>query len=229
MKIRLPNTSHRITVVGRTGSGKTVAALWHLSNYPLQRIPFVVINFKNDEHINSIEKAEHVDLDFVPSRKDTGIFIVHPTIMDAKRPSPKEHSALEKFLFKIWERENCGVMCDEATILGANDAYDALLVQGRSKRCPLITACQRPAWITRYAFSEAEFYQIFDLVDMDDKKRVSNFCPIPYRTSPDIEEHHSWYYDVSKKQLTFWKPVPNMDEIRKAFDHKLKAKRRKWL
>src|SRR5690242_3860787 len=97
-KIRLPKNDSRIVIAGRTGTGKTVAGLWHLSNYNLAARPWVLLDFKIDEHINSIERARHIDFDYVPGKKDTGLFILHPTKADTEGTS-KAKSRLEEYLW----------------------------------------------------------------------------------------------------------------------------------
>lgn len=226
MGVRLPNNTQRLVCVGRTGTGKTVAALWHLSNYDLSR-PWVCLNFKNDEHIDSIDKAQHIDFDFVPSKKDRGgLYVLHPLPVDAKAPpGPGKKSELEIYLWKIWERENIGVFCDEALLVGGNPAFDACLTQGRSKRIPMIICTQRPVWITRFAFSEADFVQAFHLNDERDRDTVESFTPLASEDFDDLGKYQSFYYDVSENDLVKLNPVPNMDAIRKTFDEKLLTRR----
>lgn len=223
MPIRLPNNSQRTVIVGRTGTGKTVAGLWHLSNYDLSK-PWVILNFKGDEHIDSIEKAQHIDFSYVPGKKDNGIFILHPMPSDAKG-SRLEKSPLETYMWKLWERENIGLFCDEGLLIGNNDAMDSILTQGRSKRLPVILCSQRPVWITRFAFSEADFIQAFHLNDDRDRETVEGFTPLDTDDFDLLKKHCSFYYDVSENNLTGIKPVPNMDAIRNIFDIKLQRKR----
>ena len=225
--IRLPNNSHRTTIVGRTGTGKTIAGLWHISNYDLENFPWIVFNFKGDEHIDSIEKARHLDdFDYVPKRKETGIFVLHPLPMDAERPSAKEKSKVENYIWKLWERGNIGIFCDEGYMMNDNKAYITSLTQGRSLRIPIITCAQRPAWITRFAFSEADFIQCFHLNDQDDQKRVTGFTNLEYDDIETLGEHQSRWFDVGKNESYLFNPVPDMDRIREIFDEKLQSKKR---
>lgn len=219
---KLPSQTQRTVITGRTGTGKTVAGLWHLSNYDLRK-PWLLINFKNDEHIESIEKAQHIDLDFKPSKKNSGLLIVNPTPLDAKS-TRLERSPLEKLLWRIWAWENFGIFCDEGFLLGNNEAFDACQTQGRSKRIPMITCTQRPVWITRFAFSEADFVQAFDLNDDSDKDRVTEFTPLEVEDFNALGKHESFYYDIGEDELVKFKPVPDMDATRAVFDSKLERK-----
>jgi hypothetical protein len=215
--MRLPDRRSRTVVIGRTGTGKTVAALWHLSNYSLVQ-PWVIFDFKNDEHIDSIENIQHIDFDYIPSKKDDGIFCLHPL--------PSQQAEVEKYLWKLWARENVGVFCDETFMMGKNnDAFDTLLTQGRSKEVPMILCTQRPVWISRFAFSEASFIQIFDLNDARDIQNIESFTPLSWDEESPLQEHESFYYDIAKDTLIRLRPVPPMKEIRKAFAEKLRPKR----
>jgi hypothetical protein len=224
-KVRLPNNQQRIVNVGRTGSGKTVAGLFHLSNYSL-RSPWVIFNFKNDEHIDSIPNARHVDFDTIPGKKDGGIFILNPSPHDALRPKASEQSEVEKYLWKLWARENVGIFCDEGYMMNDNDGFAACLTQGRSKRIPMIVCAQRPAWISRFCFSEADFFQVFHLNDERDKKTIEGFVPIDYSKEENLPEHWSWYFDVGKNQLWKFRSVPSIPEIMDSIARKTQKK--KW-
>lgn len=197
-KIRLPGPRDRITIVGATGSGKTVAALWHLSNASFDVRPWIVIDPKRDDNIAAIEGAEEIQL-WDPLPTAPGIYVVHPI------PSQADH--LDDFLMRVWEHENIGVWSDEGYMCGDGNGLTACLTQGRSKKIPMILLCQRPVFVSRFCFSEATFVQIFDLNDKRDQKTVQNFAPqIPL--SVPLPAHHSWYWDAVKRKLFRMTPVP---------------------
>jgi len=219
---RLPGPKNRTILIGRTGTGKTVAGLWHLSNQDLER-PWVILNFKNDEHIDSIENTTDVDYDFVPKKKDRGLYILRPLPGDMEG-SP---SLIETYLWKIWGREKCGIFCDETFMVGRNNkAFNACLTQGRSKEIPMIMCTQRPSYISLFCFSEASFIQVFDLNDFRDIDTVEGFVPIDWDKETPLKDHQSWYFEVARNLLYRFQPVPNMNEIRKVFASKL---HRKWV
>jgi hypothetical protein len=222
--IKLPGKSNRIVLVGRTGTGKTVAGLWHLSNQNLER-PWVVFNFKNDEHIDSLENTNEIGLDWKPNKKDRGLFILRPLPSDMKatREGP---SPLEVFMWRLWHHERVGVFCDETFMVGPNEAFDACLTQGRSKEIPMIMCTQRPVWITRFAFSEASYIQVFDLNDSRDIQTIEGFVPIVWDDEKALGPHQSWYYEIDRNYLVRLQPVPDMDRVREVFKTKL---HRNWV
>lgn len=217
MSIRLPNSKQRIAIGGRTGSGKTVAALFHLSNASFDAMPWVIVDFKGDENINSIDRANHIELSENPTRP--GIYVVHP--------HPKDEM-LGSFLERIWKRGKTGVYIDEGYMMGENgkneERFITLLTQGRSLRIPMIVLSQRPVWMSRFVFSEADFFQWFHLNDIRDVKTVQAFLPQgAYRRLPD---YHSVYFDVAKNEVTYLSPVPNEDDILEKIDSRLKPIRK---
>ncbi len=223
-QFRLPQNKDRIINVGRTGTGKTVAGLWHLSNFEFDSRPWVIIDFKNDEHIQDIENLQESDFSYIPTKKDDGIFVVHPTPDDCVGKG----SAMSEYFTKLWERENIGIFIDEAYVIGPNNTgMNLCLTQGRSKRIPMILNTQRPVWVSRFGFSEASFIQAFHLNDDRDKDTVSGFTPIAPDDFETLKEHQSFYYDVAKHNLVRLNPVPDMDAILEVFDGKLRKKRQR--
>jgi hypothetical protein len=212
--VRLPNSSQRIAIVGRTGSGKTVAGLWHLSKTNFDTHPWVIIDYKTDEHINAIERAEKIDLSSVPKRK--GIYIVHPL--------PSQEEEVTEFLWKIWQQENTGIYVDEGYMLGKNKAFETCLVQGRSKHIPMIVLSQRPVWISRFVFSESDFFQIFHLNDERDRKTVEAFIPVDM--DDRLPDYYSRYYDVGRDSLVTFSPVPKPDATLEVINTRLESRKR---
>ncbi len=208
--MRLPDDSQHLAIIGANGSGKTQAALWHLSQRDFHLMPWVVYNFKTDESIDGIPHADHIELDQMPLKP--GIFIAHP--------KPDDIEQVNVHMREIWERENIGVYVDEGYMVGRqNPAYRALLTQGRSKHIPTITLTQRPVWLDPFILSEAQFYQVFRLNHAQDRKRVQEF--VPSDVSERLPDFHSYYYDVGLNKVTTLKPVPDIKTIHSIFDRRL--------
>jgi hypothetical protein len=214
--MRLPGDTHRLTMYGQTGTGKTVAGLWHLSHRSYTRRPWLLFDFKGDEHIAQIPYTEEISLKTLP--KQQGLYVV--------RPVPEaDDEAVEELMWKIWRQENTGVFVDEGYMVSrGNSAFQALLTQGRSKSIPMITLSQRPVWMNRFTISEADFHQIFRLADQSDRDVVQRF--IPHDVQARLPEYHSYYYDVAQDSLAKLKPVPHPDEILQTFEDRLQKRTR---
>jgi hypothetical protein len=216
---RLPGPKDRLAVIGTTGSGKTVAALWHLSRADMSARPWIAFDFKDDENIAQIEHAEHVGLDFRPGPKSKGLYVVHPMRGDDE--------AVNSLMLAILKRGNVGVYLDEPDI-NKTEGFEDVLRKGRSHYVPVIALTQRPVDCNRYMLSEAGFYQLFDLADEKDWARVRNFVPLKklgYENEPTLKKYHSLYFDRDKKRITPFMPVPEVDTILENIDEKLAPSR----
>lgn len=217
--LRLAGDDQHTAVIGRNGSGKTVAALWHLSKRNFESMPWIVVDFKRDEHINAIERAQYIGVDEkIP--KHPGVYIV--------QPDPSDPRGLADMFEKAYNRENVGFWIDEGFMMGENREVEKkfirLLVQGRSKRIPFIVLVQRPTWITRFVFSESNFFQIFHLQDARDVDTITRVLPAgSYFRMPDF---HSVYFDVSQNTVHYLRPVPQASEIIDSINERLPKHRR---
>lgn len=220
---RFPNDQQRLVIFGATGSGKTNAAMWQLSERNFHVKPWIIYNFKNDELIDGIEGTQPLELG-APLPQRPGIFVVHPY--------PGQEQEVDDQLTEIWHQENIGVYVDEGFMIPRNSqGFRRLLTQGRSKHIPMITNTQRPVWMDRFVISEAEFYQVFRLQHRKDLQAVQEFVPNP---DPDkdhplderLPEYWSFYYDVGRNQLMKIRPVPDPDAIADTFDMRLRQIRK---
>jgi hypothetical protein len=195
---RLPGPRDRIAIIGPTGSGKTVAALWHLSLSNFNTKPWIVIDPKIDENIASIEGLEEIGVNDEKLPRHPGIYVVHPI--------PSQLDELDDMLLRVWQQENIGVYCDEGYMNAKGAGFLACVTQGRSKRVPMIILAQRPVFISRFVFSESQFFQMFNLEDDRDMDTIRSFVKgIPQDPLP---QYYSWYRDVIKRKTYRMKPVP---------------------
>jgi hypothetical protein len=219
--MRLPDDTQRLSIVGRTGSGKTVAAVWHLSHADFDIMPWIVYDFKRDSllsQIGELEGTEHIDTGFLPRRP--GIYFVHP--------HPDDNDLIQNQMWKIWAQENTGVYVDEGYMVcgptNSNNAFRSLLTQGRSKHVPMIILSQRPVWLDRFVFSESDFYQLFALNHSGDRKRMMEY--IPADLNRPLPTYHSYYHDVANAETVVLKPVPTSQAILDVFDSRLSRMRK---
>ena len=212
--IRLPNNSQRISIIGKTGSGKTHAGLWHLSIRDF-KIPWVIINSKNDSSFN-IEHARYIDYDYNFKNKDKGLFIIVPY--------PEEKDELNQFLLKLWAKERIGILVDEAADIGDLPAYERIVRQGRSKNIPVIQLTQRPVGVSRYVISESDFFQIFFINDERDIKTIQSFVPLEKSIIPKQQTRKSLYYNVLDDKIDLISPLPPPELIYERLNEKLRKK-----
>lgn len=204
-------------MLGHTGSGKTQAGVWVLSCADIEYMPWIIIDYKGDPLINSIPFAQEIGFGSLPTRP--GVHILHAT-------PKRDDAAMEDYLWRIWGQGNTGVFVDEAYTMPDKDAYATLCIQGRAKHIPMINCSQRPSWIPKQVFTEADFHYSFYLNDKSDQKRVNEFAPIDY--TRELPEYHSQVYRVKDRQRFVLKPVPSADTLLETFSRRL-APKRTWL
>lgn len=218
--IRLPTNKQRILIIGKTGTGKTCGAVWHLSHHDFSKKTWIVLNHKGDDLIDSIEGAIHLELNERPNPKKKGLYIYHPI------PQVNDEEVTE-LLWDIHRMGNIGVYIDEGYMVPNRDpAMQALLTQGRSKNIPMIILSQRPTWISRFCISEADFFMVFYLADKRDRQTINGFIPVdlenlmsaPVNSEPLLKKYHSLYYDVGKNKAVIMQPVPTDEEILSRFN-----------
>lgn len=211
-RFRLPGDTHRLAIIGRTGTGKTQAGMWQLSRRSYDRRPWIVLDFKREQLINSVPGIRHLGIEErIP--KQPGLYAVHPL--------PGDDDAVENLLWGIHQRTGVGLFVDEGYQMpkGSN-AYQAILTQGRSLHIPVITLSQRPVDVTRFAFSEADFVQLFKLNDKQDYKRVAEFMTLPSDKRLPAP-YCSWWLDHEREYTCILRPVPDKDTILNTFHDRL--------
>lgn len=215
----LPGIENRSVVVGRTGSGKSHFGAYLLSRQDIDYLPWIIVDFK-DEHkdiINNITRSIEIDYsDDIPTKP--GIYIIKPMSGDKEE--------ITDFLWRVFHQGNCGLFFDEVFPMGQhNEAFNTILMQGRSKNVPCIICTQRPTNISVYCFSESSFFFIFDLTKTSDRKKINEeISQIPAKYV--LPKHCSFYYNVTEKYVGKLGPAPSKDEILDAIDAKIPVQRR---
>lgn len=200
MAFETPGPSDRTTVMGMTGSGKTQGATYLLARQDFESMPWIILNFKRESMFYEFNPFQLNDKWDVP--QSPGIYMAD---IDWDLVSPDE---VNELLRRVKSRGSCGLFIDEGTELGYSSAFKSCLTQGRSLQIPMIICTQRPTDITVYAFTEANYYMIFDLNRPEDKKKVAGYCGRK-EDLPELPRYHFWWYDRIPKVLKPMRPVPD--------------------
>lgn len=205
-EFRIPSSNERIAVIGRTGSGKTQAAVWQLSLRDFDTKPWIIFNSKGDKLIDDIPGTVEMDIKGdIP--KKPGIYII--------RPLPDEKEETDNFLYKCWKKENVGIYIDEGYNLTGLKFFRACLTQGRSKNIPMIVLAQRPSWIDRFVWSESDFFQAFSVNLKDDAQVLASMVPGYDRVR--LPPFWSFWHDVKAGASFKLRPVPDADTLLETF------------
>jgi hypothetical protein len=221
-----PNDTHRIVVLGRTGTGKTQFAVHLLSSRDFTTKPWTVIDYKRDGLINALIKQN--DLPIVSPYRDPptrpGLHVMHPL-------PHVDDDAMEAWLMKVWEQKNHGLYVDEGYQLPQRAGYDIILTQGRALHIPVISLYQRPVWMSRFAVAQADYFAVFNQNDKRDLKVTQEFMK-PYLLDTgqeitvydDLPKYYCFWYDVNNGETYILRPAPSRVEILMAFQNRLRPK-----
>jgi hypothetical protein len=216
-----PGIDERAVILGRTGSGKTQLGAYILARAPFDKQPYVIVDFKRDKLLNSIDRIREMGMNEIPTKP--GVYIIHPL--------PGQDEDLEKWLWDVWSQENIGLFFDEGTLVPDKAAFSAVLRQGRSKNIPVITLSQRPVDLPRSVYTESEHIAVMSLQDERDKKTVSYFTP-DGMLDKRLKKFHSYWYNIGQHDDTDERPwfevapVPDADKIRELLQSRLAPRHR---
>ncbi len=202
-EVLLPAGS-RIALFGRAGSGKTTWARWYLARSPLRSI---VLDSKHDPGFDRwlpsdrLLKMDEIEQGWTMRR----CVVVRPS------PHQSDPAILDSYLLDIHDAfENVLVHVDEgyqvATGATAGPGLTGLMTRGRVRGQSVIVGSQRPAWLPRFVFSEANAFCVMALTLSPDRARVYEFTgkSAVLNRLPDRE----WlWYDVARDRLTRFRAI----------------------
>lgn len=195
----------RVAVFGRAGSGKT-----YFTRYAILRsanLRWVVLDTKHDPEFDDwLPEDGLLTMDKLAREwRDRAIVVIRP------KPHQCSPQVLDAYLGDLHDGfERIGVSIDETYQVAfgpkAGPGLTGLVTRGRVRKQSVIMGSQRPAWVPRFVFTEANGYVIMNLTLMVDRKTVFDMTG-KTRVLERVEPRHWLYYDVGADKLTAFKPV----------------------
>jgi len=230
VSVRAPEDTHRTMVLGRTGTGKSQAALDLLSRANFNEIPWVMIDYKGEDLIRDLLKQNGKQIktlkitDKPPKLPGLYYLPVRPITDDDE---------MEAWLLKVHRQGNIGLFIDEGYAMpkfGSGPGFTMILTQGRSLHIPVICLYQRPVWMSRFAIAQADFIRVFKQGDERDEKVTKNFCRpavLPDKTKlgpmelDRLPDYYSLWHDVGRGRTDILRPAPDRRSILQTFKQRL--------
>lgn len=203
----LVNPGERAVLAGRTGSGKSTLGCWLLQQSPGHWIilnPKWTMAYKNLPDSITIEG---LDLKKIAKAMETHRFTI---------VNPHSHQTDWELLDALlqWVHENytsIGICVDESYAIHnggrAGPGLIGILTRGRELKQSFIGMTQRPAFLSKFLFSEADYIVGMALSMVDDRKRMYEFTG--RRIFEEKIAPREWlWYDVAADELRKFNPVP---------------------
>ena len=199
----------RAIVSGRTGSGKSTLATWLLSR-SVQH--WIIFNPKHTAAYRNLGADSVIfkkfDSKAVLSRIRQKKFVVLNF-----RNEEANAEFMDAILYWLHQKvTNVGVCIDELYTMHsaagrAGDGLIAWLTRGRELKQSFLGLTQRPAFISRFLFSESDYIGSMDLVLADDRKRLVS--ETGQDAFADRLRGHRWlWYTVPSDDIMLCGPVP---------------------
>ena len=188
-----------VVIIGDTGSGKT-----YLESKILRlRSHVVVIRTKPDDikfqdfhKINDLVKIGRQR--FNNSGKVITKYLLVPKYED-------QQIQTARMFDKVWKEGGWCIAIDETyyatQILKLERPINKLLTQGRSKHITVVCGMQRPAWISRFAMSQATHAFIFRCEGRDLKSLADALSPAIIKPVEDLREHDFIYFNRATRTV----------------------------
>lgn len=201
------NPGKRAIAAGRTGSGKSTLAKWLLQVSPGH---WIILNPKNTRAYDSLPDSNNVEgIDIAKIRKSIEDFRFTIVTPKANQLQPE---TLDLFInWIITDYTDIGVCIDELYAVHKNgiagEGLVGLLTRGRELKQSFFGLTQRPAWLSKFLFSEADYIIGMSLNLEADRKRMFEFTG--KRMFLDKQPERKWlWYDVGADHLRSFEPVP---------------------
>lgn len=196
----------RVTLAGRTGSGKSTLARYLLLNSPNH---WLILNPKHTKAYDKLPDSvivKSMDLKKIEREMQRHRFvIVNPKQAEA---TPDSMDWLVQWLHD--EYSQVGLCCDELYTLHRNgvagEGLLSYLTRGRELKQSFLGQTQRPAWVSQFVFSEADFIVEMSLNLKKDRMRMFEF--IGHEAALAKLPPREWlWYDASGDTLRKFAPV----------------------
>ena len=196
----IPTNKH-VLICGSTGSGKSYLAEQYLKGYKY------VIKLDTKDETNERRRKGLSPWEGLREGRDFVVISDFEQLDDCEADkiifNPSYYDQTEdlfnRFFDWVFLRENTIVWIDE--VMGLATAYRmprALLriyTQGRSKNVGLWACSQRPAGIPQIILANSDYYFIFNMNNINDRKRIYDMTGI--KSMLELPKGHNfWYYKI---------------------------------
>ncbi|MHB1222236.1 MAG: DEAD/DEAH box helicase family protein [Gammaproteobacteria bacterium] len=197
----------RAVIAGQTGAGKSILARWLLYRSPGH---WIILNPKWTAAFDDMESSQKINgFDYgkiEKSLKENRFTIVNPM------PDETSPEMMDEFILEIHNSyKNVGLCVDELYMIHTNGrpgkGLTGWLTRGRELKQSFLGLTQRPAWVSKFIFSEADYIGSMFLNLPEDRKRMFDFIGNE-QVRVKLPALVWFWYTVSKDNLRRFGAVP---------------------
>src|SRR5574337_1110818 len=165
----------RVVLAGRTGSGKSTLACWLMRHSDVR---WLILNPKATgayDNLDDCERVNGIDPRGITRAIERSRYVnIVPNYVES---TPEGMDALIEWIHHSFD--GVGLCADELYTLHeqrhASAELTTYLTQNHERGQSFLEQTQRPAWISRFIFSEANYISEMALNLLDDRKRMFQF------------------------------------------------------
>ena len=197
----------RTLAAGKTGSGKSTLACWLIFHSPGA---WVILNPKHTAAYKDLPDSAIVTRlnlnDVEKAFKRNRFVIVNP---QSRETNPQ---SLDDFVMDLHEQwRDVGLVCDELYSMHKNGVAGQGLIgwltRGRELKQSFLGLTQRPAFLSKFLFSESDYIAGMEMQLKDDRKRMVEMTD-KAAFAAKIPKRHWLWLDVANDTLTHYGAVP---------------------
>lgn len=195
----------RTFITGKTGSGKSTVAVSLLKNSSQK---WVLIDPKLDDKIATLKpyRLKKMDSNEVFKAWEKGFKFV--ALTPPAKTSPFD---VDEFLLECFESfKDFGIYVDELYFIHnqgqAGAGLTAILTRGRSDKITFMGATQRPAFVSLFCITEADYIAQFRLALDKDRKRIYEVTGISQMLKNPPANYSWYYYTISTEEFRYYVP-----------------------
>lgn len=202
----------RVSILGKTGSGKSVLTKRLLAEMKRQAesfpfyYPIIVLDQKGQpktfrgfgKRVKTLKNLwREID------REKEPILVYSPI------PEENNLEGADRFFRELYESDLPNLTyVDELTLATDKNKplkhYEMYMKQGRERLQSLWQATQNPIFVPHDFFSNADHFFVFDLLLDEDRKKIAGFAGKEVLERP-ADKHGFWYYSVSERNPVYYK------------------------
>lgn len=205
-----------VLLLGTTGTGKTHMALT-LAEF--REYAIFLATKRRDPLVAELESKgwtiqRDLKLEYIDSKPRHGHIVYWPPLnekLPLKEQNVKQAADLREAIQYVERHGKWALVVDEYVWvdgkLKLRDEMETLLFRGRTAKTSVIACAQRPAWISRFVYSQSDHIFFWRTNDHEDLKRLGDISGIDRKlamdeiTSLDTESHEALYVNTRTREM----------------------------